>query len=231
MTVQIDTTAEIDAVRLKTEGSHPSAPSSGHILLYFVTGTAVPGLYTELSNGQKIGPFITGSSGGGGGGSALLYKSATRIDIVNSTTLTDLINYTIPGGTLGSSNALRGTIKARTVHGVAGTFTIVLNYGGSSLTITLTEGAVVTDKSTYIHFFIQAAGVTNAQRINMEAFMEDRQGSASNIGTGPTGRFNQDITTSADSTTNQVLQITGQWNTNSNSLDYDQSWAGIELLA
>lgn len=67
MTVQIDTTAEIDAVRLKTEGAHPAAPSSGHVLLYYVTGTASPGLYTELSNGQKVGPFITGSSSSGAG--------------------------------------------------------------------------------------------------------------------------------------------------------------------
>jgi hypothetical protein len=62
MTVQIDTTAENNALRLVTQGSHPSAPSVGHVVLYYVTGTASPGLYTKLSNGQQIGPFITGSS-------------------------------------------------------------------------------------------------------------------------------------------------------------------------
>jgi len=66
MTVQIDTTAEIDAVRLKTESTHPSAPASGHVLLYFVTGTANPGMFVEDSAGNKYGPFITGSSGGSG---------------------------------------------------------------------------------------------------------------------------------------------------------------------
>jgi hypothetical protein len=72
MTVQIDTTAEIDAVRLKTEGSHPSAPASGHVLLYFVTGTASPGLFVENSVGQKVGPFITGSVNSSGGALILL---------------------------------------------------------------------------------------------------------------------------------------------------------------
>src|SRR6185436_39289 len=61
MTKQIDTTAENNGLRLVTQGSHPSAPSSGHVLLYHTTGTASPGLFMENSAGQKIGAFITGS--------------------------------------------------------------------------------------------------------------------------------------------------------------------------
>ena len=75
MTVQIDTTAEIEAVRLKTEGSHPAAPSSGHVLLYYVTGTAMPGLYTELSNGQKIGPFMNGKDPAVTGGDDYVFSA------------------------------------------------------------------------------------------------------------------------------------------------------------
>jgi len=67
MTVQIDTTAESNGVRLVKQGSHPSAPSTGHVLLYYITGTANPGMFVEDSGGAKYGPFITGTSGGGGG--------------------------------------------------------------------------------------------------------------------------------------------------------------------
>jgi hypothetical protein len=95
MTVQIDTTAEIDAVRLKTEPSHPSAPSAGHVLLYFVTGTAVPGLYTELSNGQKIGPFITGSSSSGGS-SVLVQKVGVETGAVETGNTVIPFDDTIP---------------------------------------------------------------------------------------------------------------------------------------
>lgn len=65
MTVQIDTTAENNGVRFVVQGAHPSSPSTGHVLLYYVTGTASPGMFVEDSGGNKYGPFITGSSGGG----------------------------------------------------------------------------------------------------------------------------------------------------------------------
>jgi hypothetical protein len=55
---QIDTTAESNGLRLVTQGSHPSAPSSGHALLYHVTGTANPGLYVQNSGGEKKGPLL-----------------------------------------------------------------------------------------------------------------------------------------------------------------------------
>lgn len=61
MTVQIDTTAENNGLRLVNQGAHPSAPSVNHTLLYVITGSN-SGLYIENDAGQKIGPFITGSS-------------------------------------------------------------------------------------------------------------------------------------------------------------------------
>lgn len=67
MTVQIDTTAENNGIRLVVQGNHPSSPSAGHVLLYYVTGTAFPGMFVEDSGGRKYGPFITGSSGGSAG--------------------------------------------------------------------------------------------------------------------------------------------------------------------
>lgn len=66
MTVQIDTTAENNGVRFVIQGTHPSNPSAGHVILYYVTGTASPGLFVENSSGNKYGPFITGSASGGG---------------------------------------------------------------------------------------------------------------------------------------------------------------------
>lgn len=62
MTVQIDTTAENNGARFIVQGTHPSSPSAGHVLLYYVTGTASPGMFVEDSGGRKFGPFITGSS-------------------------------------------------------------------------------------------------------------------------------------------------------------------------
>ena len=54
MTKQIDTTAENNGLRLVTQGSHSSAPSSGHVLLYHVTGTVAPGAYLKDSTGRQM---------------------------------------------------------------------------------------------------------------------------------------------------------------------------------
>lgn len=64
MTVQIDLTAENNGVRFVTQGSHPSAPAAGHVLLYYVTGTANPGMFIEDPSGNKYGPLITGTNAG-----------------------------------------------------------------------------------------------------------------------------------------------------------------------
>lgn len=61
MTVQIDTTAENNGLRLVNQGAHPSAPSVNHTILYVVTGSN-SGLYIKNDAGQQIGPFITGSA-------------------------------------------------------------------------------------------------------------------------------------------------------------------------
>lgn len=65
MTVQIDSTAENNGLRLVQQTSHPASPTSGHEVLYVVSGSANGGLYLKDSSGRQIGPFITGSSGGG----------------------------------------------------------------------------------------------------------------------------------------------------------------------
>lgn len=83
MTVQIDTTAENNGLRLVNQGAHPSAPSVNHTLLYIMTGTN-SGLYIQNDVGQKIGPFITGTASISGAGALQLIQS---LDASNSASL------------------------------------------------------------------------------------------------------------------------------------------------
>lgn len=62
MTVQIDTTAVINAVRMAQQNSHPASPASGYELLYVISGSANGGLFLKDSTGKQIGPFITGAN-------------------------------------------------------------------------------------------------------------------------------------------------------------------------
>lgn len=59
MAVQIDTTAQIDAVRLREQAGDPAAPAASHWLLY----AKAAGLFIEDSSSVVTGPF-----GAGGGG-------------------------------------------------------------------------------------------------------------------------------------------------------------------
>lgn len=83
MTVQIDTTAENNALRLVNQGAAPATPSVNHTLLYIVTGTNA-GLYIKNDVGQQIGPFITGSATGGRVLIAEVLPTGTTITIASS---------------------------------------------------------------------------------------------------------------------------------------------------
>lgn len=62
MSVVIDTTAEIDGVRMREQGSNPSNPSASHQIVFAKSD----GLYIKDSSGTVTGPF-----GAGGGGSTV----------------------------------------------------------------------------------------------------------------------------------------------------------------
>jgi hypothetical protein len=58
--VYIDSTANIDRVRLKEQLSAPTTPDSGYGYLYIKSD----GLYFKGDNGTEIGPFTVGGTGG-----------------------------------------------------------------------------------------------------------------------------------------------------------------------
>lgn len=97
MTVQIDTTAENNAVRFVQQVSHPSAPSSGHELLYFISGSPHGGMFVQDSGGRLIGPFITGSPNAGGAPTDGYYvlTSGTGGTLPNSRVIPYLANYNV----------------------------------------------------------------------------------------------------------------------------------------
>lgn len=166
----------------------------------------------------------TWSQVGGSQSGGTLYSTGTRVDVKNTTTETTVLTYSVPGGTLGTDGALRVTIQARIVHTIAGTLTIRFKYGATTLlTITVPEGVAVADKSSDIGFLLTANGATNAQRVSGRVDMQDAANSVRS-------RWNQEGTATEDSTAAKTLAVTVQWGAASNSLEYDQSWAGIETV-
>jgi len=154
----------------------------------------------------------------------VLYTTGTRVDIKNDNTEQTALSFSVPGGTLGTAHAIRVTIQARIIHSIAGTLTVKFKYGATTmLTITVPEGTSTADKSTDIHFLLAATGATNTQRVSGRVDMQD---AANTLRT----RWNQEGTAAEDSTAAKTLAVTVQWGAISNSLEYDQSLAGLELI-
>lgn len=207
-----------DLILRDTRANQPASGIPGRI--YYVTDENV----TERDNGSTWDD-ISDTGGGGGGGIELLYSTGTRVDIKNDATEQTALSFSVPGGTLGSHNAIRVTIQARIIHSIAGTLTIKFKYGATTmLTITVPEGTTTADKSSDIWFLLTANGATNAQRVSGRVDMQDANNSVRS-------RWNQEGTATEDSTASKTLAVTVQWGAASNSLEYDQSWAGIEGLA
>lgn len=161
----------------------------------------------------------------GGGGSILLDSTGTRVDIKNDNTEQTVYSFSVPGNTLGTKNALKLIIQARIIHSIVGTLTIRFKYGGTTmLTITVPEGAVTADKSSDIWFLLTATGATNTQRVSGRVDMQDANNAVRS-------RWGQEGTAAIDSTATQTLAITVQWDSASNSLEYDQSWVGLMILS
>jgi hypothetical protein len=158
---------------------------------------------------------------GSAGASPLLDSTGTRVDIKNDNTEQTVYTFSVPGGTLGTKNALKLILQARIIHSIAGTLTIRFKYGGTTmLTITVPEGVGTADKSSDIWFLLAATGATNTQRVSGRVDMQDSNN-------GIRSRWNQEGTAAVDSTASQTLAVTVQWGSASNSLEYDQSWAGL----
>jgi hypothetical protein len=207
----------------------PAGGGGGSLTIEELDGTPSVAAATKLilPNGtvSVTGTEATYTPAGGGGGSALLYSTGTRVDVTNTTTETTVLSYSVPGGTLGTDGALRITIQARVVHVITGTVTFRLKYGATTiLTIAVPPGVTVSDKSAAIWFLLCATGATNSQRASGRVDMQDANGAIFS-------RWNQEGVATEDSTAAKTLALTVQWGAASASLDYDQSWAGIEKLA
>lgn len=81
--------------------------------------------------------FAKESEAGGSGGIELLEKSTSDVQIVNTTTETNIVSYEIAGGTLGTSNMVRLTAAGFLINTTGGTSGINvrlrIKYGSTTL--------------------------------------------------------------------------------------------------
>lgn len=115
---------------------------------------------------------LSGGGGGSGGGGTKLAIDTTAVTVTASTTETTLFTVSIPGGTLGTNNAIyyrfHGTHDTTGGAGsTEGTFRV--KYGGTTIA-TFTSGGSAAEVDVIIEGSVIAHNATNAQKAEAVSF-------------------------------------------------------------
>lgn len=189
---------KLDDLAAPDDNTDLNASTSKHGLLPKLSNVA-----TEFLNGT--GAFSTPAIG------SKIYITTTPVTVSNTTTETDLVNFTLSGGTLGTNNAVAGQLKIDTVRTISGgpyTLTIRLYFGGTLYDEL--EYIFTYNSSSYLggilHLHLAASGATNTQVTSTLLHLA--------YGNGTTLTQLYDFAASTpnkDSTADQTIRITAQW--------------------
>ena len=133
----------------------------------------------------------------------------TNVTVADTTTETDLFNFTLNGGSLSTSNALFGKIILSNLDTDGQSLTFRVYYGATSILASATAAANLDAMKGTIDFMILAAGATNSQDISIHCFASEQI-----FGTGNTIDFytaGGAGTAAIDSTANATVKVTVQW--------------------
>ncbi len=129
----------------------------------------------------------------------------------------NLVSITVPGGLLGTVNALRFRtyIGTNSNHVTGGTFTMKVKWGGNTL---LTKTNISTDNlSGSIDIVLSADGATGAQRLLWNLLLSAVGTASSSL--SQTYDFDEAAPT-VDSTTDQTFAVTYQWQNTGAIIDF-----------
>lgn len=147
------------------------------------------------------------------GGFAVDVQTAD-VSVDNTAVETDIVSFTLPGGTLSTGNAVLVRAYVSSMNATTTTFAIKGYYGGSSVSSGNLGGSAIGGGSDtaggYIEFLLFATGATNTQEIFLivdlwDNNVSDWSSARSQIRREATG------TTAIDSTANQTMKLTFTW--------------------
>lgn len=157
-------------------------------------------------------------------------KAATvpkPVTVTNTTTETDLINFTLGANELSTNNLVHvKLIMGRIQSATSNTMTIRCYYGATSISFSAYNiGAP--DQEGYLDFFIAADGATNDQQLTAQMML----GNAGYFENAAQYLLEESIAGAAaiDSTAAQTVKVTAQWN-GADASDFCEVAAGYALI-
>lgn len=157
---------------------------------------------TLTTNGSKTLSWTTQSS--------KIVSTTTSASYTGTTAEQTLTSLTVPGGTLGTNNILRGTFELSFQNKASShTQTIRVKYGGTTVGTFLFTSSASTDTFHTLQFRLYANGATNAQNFKGNDAADSGVSQLTILAAG---------TSAIDSTMSQTLVVTAQ-----NSINADVS--------
>jgi len=156
--------------------------------------------------------------------------------VVNTITETDLMNFTLTGGSLSTTGILWVKIFIQKLDATSGTLTIRGYYGATSVSDVTTVTNGITNNRGYLEFWLLGTGATNTQdidfRLNTSSGELIRTINATADPTLSVGIVGSAGTTAAiDSTVNQTVKVTAQWSVASTANDIRAAYGFALLLS
>lgn len=151
-------------------------------------------------------------------------------DIVSSAAETDLLNVSVPGGTLSANSALLIAIEGDVLSNANNSDTILVKIKFGGTTLWASTATLGTTSTTHYAFFLNALlaneNATNAQRLAGRCSIGPR--TAATTGIGPFGTADQTSatfggTSAVDTTSSQTLEITATLGHSSASFEFKGS--------
>lgn len=175
-------------------------------------------------------------------------KIVTPVTVTNTTTETDLVSVSIPGGSLSTTNFILGEILITafaSAAGVTNDIAFKFKYGGTTIgTLNVTNGTIPADTQGKLSFRLLAGAATNAQVgwfdaifQTINAAMEVPSGNTfeptqQSSGTDLSTVYLQSNGTAAiDSTSAQTLVVTAKWANADASNSVTAQYGFLQLIA
>lgn len=170
----------------------------------------------------------------------VLNAATTTVDVVNTVTETDLYNFSVPGGTLGTTNALRLTLIGDLLKndgGGAATWTIRFYFGATQyLIVTRAPSTNSANRQMFsLLIDIGANGATNAQVA--WGIVRSTAGQApntsiiiTNADPGSLDAYSYNAAIAEDSTIARAFRVSAQWGTANANLSIRLRSAHLEVL-
>jgi len=169
--------------------------------------------------------------------SRVIYRSSTLISVASSVTITDILNFSVPAGMLGTNKMIRGKLVCDYLNNGAATSTLTITavYGATTMFADATAAnAIDADvRPCSIDFTLSALGATNSQRF--DGVVEFGNVNTATTGVGDmgatdTGSWGIQGAAAEDSTAAKTLQIRVTHSKNNANTRFRMHYATLELI-